>query len=183
MWQIANGLYSKQIYFYKLFVLSENRILLRFKKNHTFMKKLLTFSTIVMIGLVVLSSCSKKSSSPSYLMTATVGATAFSGSNTYALTAGTDVSIFSYTGSGTTATPPYLEIVMPNFTGTGTYTFDSTLLSNTAGYYESSTSAKVAKSGSVIITSSSSTSISGTFSFTTTDGTVVSNGKFTAKKS
>ncbi len=63
----------------------------------------------------------------------------------------------------------------------GTYSFDSMGLHSSAGYRTSAGVDKKAKSGSVTFTKwDPGVKVTGTFSFTCTDGTVVSNGTFTA---
>jgi hypothetical protein len=149
----------------------------------TAMRKILTLVIITAFVLTAFSGCKKSSNgNESYLMTANVGSTTFSGSDTYTVGKGVALSVFSYSGVSSGLMPPYMEITMPNFTGEGTYNFDSTLKSNFAGFQQTSSSLKLALSGSVVITASSSSSVSGTFSFMATDGTFVSNGKFTAKR-
>ncbi len=135
------------------------------------MKKIVIFSAVVMMGLAAFTGCSKKSSSPSYSMGASVGGTAFSGNNCVATQVGTILTVQGWSGSSTSAVFPYFALYISNFTGTGTFAFDSTMLSNYAEYLTSTTSIKIAKSGSIVVTSASTSAVSGTFSFTCTDGT------------
>jgi hypothetical protein len=150
------------------------------------MKKFLTFAAIAMIGLFAFSGCTKKSDSPSYTMKATVGSTAFSVNNCYGLISGTSLSIFGYSASGTTATYPNITIVDFNYTAPGTYDVSTSGTSMvTMAYYPSSdpSAIKSAQTGTLTIATVTTTTITGTFSFTCTDGTVVSNGSFTARRS
>ena len=66
--------------------------------------------------------------------------------------------------------------------GTGPVNFDSTLVTGYAQYEPTTTSTLTSKTGTVNITSVSTTAISGTYSFTATDGTAVTAGTFTAKR-
>ncbi len=147
------------------------------------MRKILSIAAIAMIGLFVFAGCSKKSSSPSYSMKATIGSTAFSENTCAAILSGTTMSITGYNGSATT--PPYLSITIYNYTGAKTYTLDSTALIPpvVVSYLPDSNplDVKAATSGSVIVTSSSSSTVSGTFSLKCSDGTTIANGTFTGK--
>jgi hypothetical protein len=149
------------------------------------MKKIFTYLAIAIIGLASLASCSKKSdSTPAYSMKATIGTTAVSETSCIAIVNGSALSVTGFTGSSTT--PPYFNLTIQNFSGAGTYTLDSTAIVPvvTCIYYPDAivTNTKVAKSGTITVTSSSSTSVSGTFSFLCSDGTSISGGSFTAKK-
>jgi hypothetical protein len=146
------------------------------------MKKILTFTAIIMIGLAAFTGCKKSSSSTSYTMKATIGGTTTTFNTCVAAASGTLMTISGFNGSGTTATPPYLQVYMSNFTGVGTYNIDATTTTNMGSYYINSTTAKLAQTGTITITSSSTASIAGTFNFTTTDGTVISGASFTAKR-
>jgi hypothetical protein len=150
------------------------------------MKRIMTLSAILMLGLVFFAGCSKKSDSPSYSMKATVGSTAFNVSNCYAVTTGAILNITGNTGSSTSANPPYLGITIYNYTGTGTFTINSSATAPAVAITWAPTSAitdmQAATSGTVTITSASSSTISGTFSGTLMNGSSVSGGTFTAKK-
>ena len=147
------------------------------------MKKILTIAVIAMIGLLTFAGCSKSSSGSSNTMKATIGSTAFSSNNCiFSINAGL-LGIYGYTASGATVSYPNISIGINNYTSgsTGTYTISDTSTNIVAGVDSSATSAIVAQTGSIVITSSSSSSISGTFNFTCTDGTKVTGGTFTAK--
>ncbi len=150
------------------------------------MKKLFTFAMLViMIGTIT--GCTKKSSSttPSYSLKVTVSGATSTFTTCQAVLAG---SVLQVTGSSsaTTTTPPYFSITIYNFTGAATYTINGSATSPSvaASYWPSSffSSVKAAQSGSVVVTSSSSTSVSGTFNFTAVDGTTMNSGTFTAKR-
>jgi hypothetical protein len=142
------------------------------------MKKTLTIAAMAVLGLAAFTGCSKSSSSPSNTMTATINGASYSGTCTAAINNG-NLEIASGTG-GTSLIYPSLVIGTSNYTGTGTYTQSS---SNTLvfGIDSSSSLVLVSSTGTITITSASSTSISGTFSYTCTDSTKVTNGSFTAK--
>jgi len=146
------------------------------------MKKILTFTAIVMIGLAAFSGCKKSSDSPSYNMSASVGGTAFSANYCVADTLGGALMIMAFNGTGYTATPPDMIITITSYTGMGTYNFDSLGVTNIGQYNATASTSKESIAGSVVISSTTSTQVVGTFSFTCSDGTVVSSGKFTAQK-
>ena len=155
-------------------------------QKNQLMKKILSIMAIAMIGLFVFAGCSKKSSSPSYTMKATVGSTAFSANNCIGNINSTLLSVYGYNASGTTATFPNITIQMSNYTAIGTFTIDTTAIfsSLTFQYYPTSalTDVKSSKTGTLTLTSVTSTAIAGTFSFTCTDGTTVTGGTFSAKR-
>jgi hypothetical protein len=114
-------------------------------------------------------------------MKASIGGTSFNASNCISVSSGTFVEIEGMGGTATAPTYPYVALWLNNYTKTtGTFTIDSTMLTNYAEVVYSLTSVKLAKSGTITITSTSP-SIVGTFSFTATDGTAVTGGTFTAK--
>jgi hypothetical protein len=151
------------------------------------MKRIMTLSAILMLGLVFFAGCSKKSDSPSYSMKATIGGTAFSVTNCYAVLNNGVLSITGSSGTSTSGTtPPFFTVVINTYTTATTYTLDTTaLVPNIGGTYSPTLNIadmKGAKSGSVTISSASSSSYTGTFNFILTDGTAVTGGTFTAKK-
>lgn len=150
------------------------------------MKKIMTITAIAMMGLIAVSGCKKKDDSPSYKLSATVGGTAFNPTNCTGTVTGGALSIVGWNGSGGTATPPYFSITVSSYTGAATYTIDTTLSAPvvSASYFPSAslTDVKFAKTGSVTVSSASSSTITGTFNFKCNDGTIISGGTFTAKK-
>jgi len=153
-------------------------------KNTQIMKKILTIAAIAMIGLLTFAGCSKKSSSgPSYYMKATLGSSAYNAGNCIASSNGAGgLTITGLGGSSTSPTPPYVSVEIVTWSNAaGTFNFDSTMTTNFAQYILSDTTSKISKSGSVIVNTVSSTVVTGTFTFTCTDGTVVSGGTFSAK--
>ena len=148
-----------------------------------FMKKIFSIAAIALMGLALFSGCSKSSSSsPSYTMNASIGGSSFSSSNCLAASySGMFTEIYGFAGNSVTPTYPYIGLFLLNYAKTtGTFSLDSTMTANFAQIVTSATTNKVAKSGSITITSTSP-NIVGTFSFTTTDGTAVTGGTFTAK--
>lgn len=144
------------------------------------MRKILVLAAA---ALITFSGCSKKDSSPSYSMKATIGASTFSTSRCVAVAAGGALTIDAWTGTTTSAAPPQITIAITTWNGgTGTITFDSLLTTGYEEYLPNMATVSTSKTGSVNITSVSSKTISGTFSFTCDDGTVVSNGSFTAQR-
>jgi len=143
------------------------------------MKKLLTLSAIALMGMALISSCSKSSSSsPSYSMDATIAGKSFSGTNCTATISGASLAV---DGGVFTSSPvyPYLTLGIFNYTGTGTYAIGGTSV-NLGGVDSSASVVLVSQYGTVTITSVSP-NIVGTFSFTCSDSTKVSGGTFTAK--
>ena len=150
------------------------------------MKRILTITAIAAIGFAAFTGCKKSSSgaSSTYNMKATIGSTAYNAPNCLAVQTGTQMVIEGLGGTSTVPTFPYMALILTNWNSgivTATFNFDSTMLKNYAQYLSSSTSAIISKTGSVNVTSVTSTAVSGNFSFTGTDGTVVSGGTFTAQ--
>jgi hypothetical protein len=162
------------------------------------MKKNLNLVTaIAIIGLAAFSGCTK-SSSLSNTMTATISSASFSktcGFNIDSAGAGLNTgaglnilgsdNIYGLWGNAnypsinlfivnyTVGQTGTFNITTSNITGTGTTAFIDSI-STIGGLYASA----IAQTGSIIITSASSSQIVGTFSFTCTDGTTVTNGSF-----
>ena len=148
------------------------------------MKKLLTYGAIAVYGLAVMTGCKKSdssSSSASYTMSATIGGHAFSGAKCIAGINGAQLAIVGGL-DGTAATFPNITINVQSYTGLGTYPIQifSTTYFNTATLDSTLTQAAPAAYGSVIVTGTSP--ITGTFSFTCTDSTKVTNGSFSCLK-
>ena len=155
------------------------------------MKKFLSVASIAMIAVAVFTGCSKSSSTSSATgsLKATAGTTSV---NSNFCEAGYVDSTLSITGTSitsSTASYPYiiLGIYGWNGTSTGTFAIGGSNL-NLATYAVSSTVSHEATSGTITITSVSSTQISGTFSFVGgptsiggSDSVSVTNGSFTAK--
>ncbi len=145
------------------------------------MKKIFTIAAIAFMGLALFSGCTKSDSTPSYSMKASIGGASFSTSNCFAASTGTFVEIEGLGGTLTAPTYPYVTLWLLNYAKTtGTFAIDSTMATNYAQIVTGATSFKIAKSGSITITSVSP-NIVGTFSFTAIDGTAVTGGTFTAK--
>ena len=147
------------------------------------MKKILFFAATAVINFSALTGCKKSDSSPSYSMKATIGSTSFNTSHCLAVAASGGLTITGWSGTSTTATAPMIDIVIVNWNqSTGTITFDSTMTTGYEQYLPNTTTTSLEKTGTVTITSVATNSVSGTFSFTASDGTVVSAGSFTAQK-
>ena len=145
------------------------------------MKKILMIAAIAGVGLATFSGCSKSSSSsPSESMTAKINGANYSNSNVTATISGPSMSVSSSTGV-TTITYPFVTFGVFNYTGVGTYTANSSGGMNVFGIDSSTTAALVGAYGTVVVSSASSSYISGTFSFTCSDSTKVTSGTFTAK--
>ena len=130
-----------------------------------------------MLFLLSLAGCTKTSSSTSSTgsETATVAGAAFSSVACYEQSSGAYYVISAGSGTATIA----MNIKSNNLT-VGSYSFDNSLVNNFASY-STGASSKNAASGTLNITSiTAGVNIIGTFSFTCTDGTAVTNGKFTA---
>jgi hypothetical protein len=149
-----------------------------FTIKNLFMKKIITPVLAATFCLLSLAGCTKKSSSTSSTgsETATVAGTAFSSAACYETSAG---GAFYMISAGNGSVTIGINIMSSSITA-GTYAFDSTGTTNSASYTNGS-GTKTAKSGSVTITSvTAGANVVGTFSFTCTDGTAITNGKFTA---
>ena len=155
------------------------------------MKRILTLAAITMIALSALSGCTPSGgSSPSYTMTATVGGTAHTFTNVYAVyTASTgSVAITANNGTSTsTAAYPEFTTVVYSYTAPATYTINSSPGATNPGVEgtfapdATMTDWKVASSGTTTISTFTSTVVTGSFSFTCVDGTVMT-GTFTAHR-
>ena len=146
------------------------------------MKKLLSVA-ILALSVLLTGGCIKKKESPHYTMTATVAGTAYKAALCIAYSSSGTMEIEAETTtSGSSLTFPYIALWIKGSSFTvGTFQLDSTMLNNYAEYITSLSTIKKAQSGSVTIASASSDLVSGTFSFTCTDGTVVTDGKFIAE--
>ena len=145
------------------------------------MKKNLTILAIAILGLIAFAGCSKKSSSPSYSMKATINGVSFSAANCVAVSSGGDVVIDGYSGTSSASTS--FPIISFSLTGynktTGTFNLDRT--TNFAAIDSSISAVAFSNHGTLTITTANSSVISGTFSFTCDDSTKVASGSFTAK--
>jgi hypothetical protein len=148
------------------------------------MKKHLTFVAIAFLGISTLYSCTKSSSSSSspYVMSVSKNGTTVSASGktaVYAVVAGTDLQIYGETISGKDTSGFVFNIV--DYAGAGTYSLsDSTDLAEYVSTNGTTASIIMAQSGTVVVKSATSSVVTGTFSFTGTDGTQFTNGTFNA---
>lgn len=150
------------------------------------MKKTLSFIIISAIGFAAITGCTKSSSSSSstttttgstYFMKATINGVPFSTNYAGASTAGVDI-----VGVNISGILPSIVIYLPGFAVNTYHVNDSSItLANSAVLDSSTYQMPISHYGTVIITTSNSSIISGTFSFTCADSTKVTNGSFTAK--
>lgn len=155
-------------------------------KQKSTLAQIIAGIAVMAITIIGISSCSKSSSSNStspYTMSATKGSTnvSFSGSsNVIAFASGPLLEIEGFTASGADTTA--FIFLIGNYTGVGTYTLDN--MTN-IGEYESKTSSSAsllfAANGKITIATAASPTMTGSFYFTATDSTKVTNGTFTAK--
>jgi len=153
------------------------------------MKKFILYPAMVIMGLSAFTACKKSSSSTttptsSKSMTATVNGKSETTTNLIAVNA-TMSGVTEMELTGTFADGHQLLITVFGFTGNGTYTFNTTSTSGTSTAFwittgTASTLANAANNGQMVVTSSSTSGLSGTFSFVTNDSTNVSSGSFTA---
>lgn len=149
--------------------------------------------SLLYVAMFALFSCSKSNSSSlvlppsSYNMAATVTksstAILFSATGPAYITAVKTKDICTITASDTSggAVVSNFTFIIVNCRGIGTYTFDSS--SDTKADYETTGVANTQTAfayGTIAITAISGENISGTFSGTLTDGSVIAGGKFTA---
>jgi hypothetical protein len=142
-------------------------------------KHLLLLSALVLCTIGLFTACKKSSSSPSSSFSATMNGTTISGVSQFNLSDTLFALIGAKSLSGTSPSYPYFSFNINNFKGKGTYNLDSTL--NVSLAVDSTTTNIIyGVYGSVVITASSSSSVSGTFSFTCADSTKITSGAFTA---
>lgn len=145
------------------------------------MKKLYVLLLAVSTVPFVFSGCSKKDPGPSYYMSAKIGNADYHVANCIAFPSGGATIIDGFLPTSRTPTYPYIIINLQNSLGST----NKIKLDNSTGSYAqlftSSTFSSISQSGEMYITDLSG-SISGTFSFTCADGTVVTDGQFTANR-
>ncbi len=152
-----------------------------FLRSIPFMKKLyFLLSAIAM--LFIFSGCAKKSTGPGYYIQARIGNTDYYATNCIIFSSGSATIIDGFLSNSISSTYPYMVLSLQNSLGLpGKIKLDNTT-GSTARYFTSATHAMVSESGSVVITDISGNNVTGTFSFTCTDGTTVTDGAFTAKR-
>ncbi len=154
------------------------------------MKHLSLFATTALLLCVLLfTGCSPSGgSSPasSYFMKATIGSTTMNGTSCIATVVSSTLGITGSTVTAGAGGPPQINLTVSNWSGaTGTFALTTVgSVTNNFGQYISAagTTAKTSNSGTLTITSVSATEVKGTFNFTCTDGTVVSDGSFDAQR-
>ena len=147
------------------------------------------FTTTLMLAalsvLFVTTGCTKKKDdAPAYTMTSKLGANSFTTSNCYATSSAGTLMVVGTNGTNTSATYPIIQLFIPEWNGnTGNFAIDtSSAVAPYAQYVISASDYDIAVSGSINITSVTTTTISGNFSFVGLGGTNYSGGNFTAKR-
>ena len=144
--------------------------------------KRISFMFVGVFVLLVLGSCAKKSSEPAYYIKATIGNTEYYAADCIVFSSGGATIINSFKPTAKTASYPHIALnlqVSANVAGKTKLDYSR----GSHGEYISNPSFKtISNSGELIITEVSGSTISGTFSFTCEDGTVVTDGEFTAKR-
>ena len=149
------------------------------------MKKVLGIIAVVVLSTGIFVSCSKSKSSSSANGSLKATAGGVSVSSNYCFTAESDstLAIDGFNLNSTASVFPYITVQIDQWNGAaGTFAFDSTSNNGIGYYFASASVTKTANHGSVTITSVSATDVNGTFTFTCTDGTVISGGTFDAKR-
>ena len=164
------------------------------KKLQSILKNCRTAVVVAGLATLAFASCSKSSSSP-YSMSGS--ATSSSGTTTPVSVSGQTYVFAQIVSNGSGGNQLALtgeswgggdttgfSFEISNYTGAGTYNLaDTGTNANVAVYVNhSATSAidDISASGSLVISSVTSTQITGTFNFVGTAGTKINNGKFTA---
>ncbi len=152
------------------------------------MRQLKLLAVFALLGFTFLSACSSPSSSPAsptYSMKATIGSTTMNATSCIAALVGTNLGITGSTVTGSVGGPPQINISIYGWSGAaGTTSLIAPGSTGAFAEYVPTVGAltSVSQSGSVTISAVSSTTISGTFNFTCSDGKVITAGTFTAKR-
>lgn len=150
------------------------------------MKKTMLFTVMALTVTILISSCQKKETGPSYYMKSETNFGLYGSNNCHAIIVGGDeLHIVGTNGYPNALVYPIIDLVIPYWRfQTGIYPCDSFERDSVPLYSTGTATSDIhtAKFGSVNITSNTASTISGTFYFTTTDGKTFSNGSFTAKK-
>ncbi len=145
--------------------------------------------SIALLSIAFLGGCSGTGSlsTTTYTMTARVGTTPFNGGICIAVynpTVSDDLAISGSTLSGSTGGPPQINLNIINWPGgTGTFILGPASTMTFGNYVPSASSlTKISTSGYVIISSMTPSMMTGSFEFTCDDGTVISAGRFNARR-
>ena len=145
------------------------------------MKKIIAGISVMVACMFILGGCTKNSNknTTSYTLTASVNGTPFTANNCIAYMNSQMLTI----NFSPPIPYPSITIVIGNYTSTGPYSLDTGSVVTEIVYYPTSVTAdgKLGVSGSVTITSFSTTSVSGTFHFVCADGTSITSGAFIGK--
>jgi len=154
------------------------------------MKRKIIAAFVVIAGAATFFSCTKKkdsSSTPAFVMTATINGSAFNGDSCLFSPYTQDSSYYINAGGGY-AGKPDIDLYLFKYRGVGTYNLytSNSVPSFSGDYSDGSALYTNFSSGSVTIISASSTVVTGTFSFTAnlyggTGSVTVTNGSFTAQ--
>ena len=142
---------------------------------------------LLLIGITISASffgCKRSvTSNNTYSMKAKIGSTdVYTAPNCLAVINASSMVIEGLAGSAPFPSYPYIELVIPNWYGSqGPYPVDSLLGHPHIRYYIDADHTKISWYGSIIINSVSTEIITGTFTCTTQDTTLISEGAFTAK--
>ncbi len=145
------------------------------------MKKTSALLSVVMAVLFIFSGCKKKETEPAYYIRATVGSTDYDVPGCIVLSSGNTTII---KGAQATATSPYAYIALSIQKAT-LIPGDILFVKNPGSFanvYYTSGSSSVSYTGTVTITETTGSTVSGTFLFNCTDGTTVTNGVFNAER-
>ena len=154
------------------------------------MKPILAFAILAITSFTLLSCCTPSSgsgASPSYTMTVTVAGVSHTFTNVIAVLTGSSLAITANSGTATTTAYPTFSTVIYAYTAPATYTLTVTVgsaspaVSGTFAPDANLSDARVAQTGTAVISSVSSTTVTGSVNFTNVDGTT-SVGTFTAKR-
>ena len=146
------------------------------------MRNIFTFSALALVMILTLNACKKSDTTGTYTMSANIAGTPVSFDNSLVNVVSKPVTgTVSYIieGLNNEAAYPYIYIYIPTNT-VGTYNIGGYGSSVYAIYASDTLTTRYSMSGTVIFSGSGPTSV-GSYSFTCTDGTVISSGKFTAK--
>ena len=147
------------------------------------MKNILIVTVCVLIGLAVVTGCQKSASTTNYSMDAIIAGKPTIFNNCF-VSAGYNsitgsASNYVIEGLSNSSNFPYIMLSVPAIKDT-TYYISGTTVSNYAKYFVDTVTTKYAASGIVVIASVSPYVI-GSYSFTCTDGTTITQGTFIAK--
>jgi len=146
------------------------------------MKSFLTFAAFALVGLAIFTGCQKSEpTTTTYKMSVDVGSKPMYFGNCFVNISYNPLGASNYVLEGVqdSADFPSVFIAMP-YVATGVYNIGSGSTPYYAKYFSDTVTSHIASSG-VLVISSTSPAVVGTYSFTCTDGTVLSKASFVAK--